>query len=282
MGWLEDLLGLGESTQTFDGLLDSPISAGTISNLEPMNFESYGNLFGESGGATISPQEELFAGRDSVWMPSFAAEPSFWQQASDFYAPIDKAISSPLGKLGVGGLGALVSYYGANKQNELMRKAREEALARAAMQRAQHATDTAPMRFTNQRATLPSWGAANRNAFSGNSLAAMTPRSTSTMYAASGGVARGTGGLGQMTGLSGYVNGGTAGQDDSVPAMLSDGEYIFDADTVSALGDGNNAAGAAALDQMRMNIRRHKRKAPANKIPPKAKSPEAYMKGAKQ
>lgn len=79
-------------------------------------------------------------------------------------------------------------------------------------------------------------------------------------------------------GALGYLAGGTAGQDDKIPAMLSDGEYVFDADTVAALGDGNNAAGASALDQMRENIRRHKRSASPKKIPPKAKKPEAYMK----
>lgn len=79
-----------------------------------------------------------------------------------------------------------------------------------------------------------------------------------------------------------YVAGGTPGQADKIPAQLSDGEYVMDADVVSALGDGNNAAGAAKLDQMRQNIRSHKRSAPANSIPPKAKSPLAYMKkGAK-
>jgi len=79
----------------------------------------------------------------------------------------------------------------------------------------------------------------------------------------------------------GYVPGEAPGQSDKVPAMLSDGEFVMDADTVSALGDGNNAAGASALEKMRQNIRRHKRAAPANKIPPKAKKPEAYLKGAK-
>ena len=83
-------------------------------------------------------------------------------------------------------------------------------------------------------------------------------------------------------GLTRYFEGGTKGQDDQIPALLSDGEYVMDADTVAALGDGNNKAGAAALDQMRANLRTHKRKAPANKIPPKAKKPEAYLKGAKK
>ena len=51
----------------------------------------------------------------------------------------------------------------------------------------------------------------------------------------------------------------------------------MDADTVSALGDGNNAAGAKQLDQMREAIRSHKRSAPPSKIPPKAKSPLQYL-----
>jgi len=74
-----------------------------------------------------------------------------------------------------------------------------------------------------------------------------------------------------------FVSGGGSGQADNVPARLSDGEYVMDADVVSALGDGNNAAGAAKLDQMRQAIRAHKRGAPSDKIPPKAKQPMAYL-----
>jgi hypothetical protein len=48
---------------------------------------------------------------------------------------------------------------------------------------------------------------------------------------------------------------------------------------VAALGYGSNKAGALQLDKMREAIRKHKRSAPHNKIPPKAKSPLEYMKG---
>ena len=83
-----------------------------------------------------------------------------------------------------------------------------------------------------------------------------------------------------ITGKTGnYVRGRGDGQSDSIPAMLADGEYVFDADTVAALGNGSNEAGARALDEMRMAIRKHKRSAPHDQIPPKAKSPLAYMKG---
>ena len=77
----------------------------------------------------------------------------------------------------------------------------------------------------------------------------------------------------------GHVAGGSPGQADDVNARLSHGEYIMDADTVASLGDGNTEAGAGALDKMREEIRRHKRSAPINKIPPKAKKPMAYLRG---
>ena len=83
-----------------------------------------------------------------------------------------------------------------------------------------------------------------------------------------------------VTGKTGYyVEGEGDGQSDSIPAMLADGEYVFDADTVAALGNGSNKAGAKMLDKMRENIRKHKRSASHKKIPPAAKSPLEYLKG---
>ena len=73
------------------------------------------------------------------------------------------------------------------------------------------------------------------------------------------------------------VQGPGGGQDDNVHARLSPGEYIMDADAVSALGDGSNEAGAQKLDQMRESIRVHKRSAPPTKIPPKAKGALSYL-----
>ena len=79
-------------------------------------------------------------------------------------------------------------------------------------------------------------------------------------------------------GIIGYLNGYSGGQDDDINAKLSDGEYVIDASTVSDLGDGNNANGAKKLDQMRRNIREHKRGG-SIKMPPKAKSLLSYMRG---
>lgn len=76
------------------------------------------------------------------------------------------------------------------------------------------------------------------------------------------------------------VSGEGDGQSDDIPAMLADGEYVFDSDVVAALGNGSNKAGAEVLDKFREAIRSHKRSAPIGKIPPKAKSPLAYLKEA--
>lgn len=279
--WISNNLGtLGDLGSSL-GSIEAPLAGATQDRYQP-NFSSALDATSSPAMASMMNLSEMFPG----YAPEQPAGPSFWQQANDFYAPIERAASSPLGKLGIGGLGALVSAYGANRQNKSYKQAAQEALAAKAAARAQHMTDTAPMRVTNQRAAAPSWGANQRRAFSGNSLAAMTPRSTNTMYAAEGGSTNGfaEGGLCQACRAhmrQNYVAGGTAGQDDKIPAMLSDGEYIVDADVVSALGDGNNAAGAKKLDKMRVGIREHKRAAPSNKIPPKAKKPEAYLKGAK-
>jgi hypothetical protein len=78
------------------------------------------------------------------------------------------------------------------------------------------------------------------------------------------------------------VGGAGTGQSDDIPTMLSDGEYVIDADTVAALGDGSSKAGASVLDKFRQEIRKQKRSAPVNDIPPKAKSPMEYLKMARK
>lgn len=51
-----------------------------------------------------------------------------------------------------------------------------------------------------------------------------------------------------VTGLTGYYAGGRGtGQSDDIPAMLHDGDYVIDAEAVSALGDGSSKAGKDAL-----------------------------------
>ena len=88
--------------------------------------------------------------------------------------------------------------------------------------------------------------------------------------------------------LPGYADGGYAvggpgdGREDKIPAMLSDGEYVIDAETVAMLGNGSSKAGADALDKFRVNIRKHKgRKLSKGEFSVDAKKPEQYLKGHK-
>lgn len=80
--------------------------------------------------------------------------------------------------------------------------------------------------------------------------------------------------------FEGGVNGTDGGQSDLVSVMVSPGEYVMDAESVSALGDGNTAAGIAKLDELRAQLRAQKRSAPNDEIPPQAQGPLSYMQGA--
>ena len=80
--------------------------------------------------------------------------------------------------------------------------------------------------------------------------------------------------------FEGAVMGDAGGQSDLVEARLSPGEYVMDAESVSALGDGNTAAGIAKLDELRAQLRAQKRSAPNDEIPQQAQGPLSYMQGA--
>jgi hypothetical protein len=107
-----------------------------------------------------------------------------------------------------------------------------------------------------------------------NSIAANSPKMP--MKAAVGGLAQCAGG-GCVGARELAVGGPGDGQDDQIPALLSDGEFIIPADVVSALGSGSTDAGSKALYEMIHNIRRQYRKAGVKDIPQKAKSPLQYM-----
>lgn len=89
-----------------------------------------------------------------------------------------------------------------------------------------------------------------------------------TMYAARGGA------------LNRLAHGAGSGRDDTIPARLSDGEYVIDAESVALLGDGSTENGASKLDKMRQQLRMQKGKAFAKgQFSPAAKSPLAYIGG---
>lgn len=81
----------------------------------------------------------------------------------------------------------------------------------------------------------------------------------------------------------GYAGGGAVGgegdgKSDSIPARLSDGEYVIDAETVALLGNGSSRAGADALDNLRVRIRRHKgHDMVSGRLSRRAHAPEHYM-----
>ena len=108
------------------------------------------------------------------------------------------------------------------------------------------------------------------------------PRDPKTAYYQYGQVptqAKAMGGLSQVYSMK--IGGGADGRSDDVNAVLSDGEYVMDAESVAMLGNGSSKAGAAKLDQMRSKLRQHKGKNLASgKISPNAKSPLSYLRRA--
>lgn len=78
------------------------------------------------------------------------------------------------------------------------------------------------------------------------------------------------------------VEGPGTGRSDEIPAVLSDGEYVIDAETVALLGDGSSKAGAKKLDEFRVNVRKHKgRNLAKGKFSVNAKRPEKYLSGGR-
>ena len=72
-----------------------------------------------------------------------------------------------------------------------------------------------------------------------------------------------------ITGLTGYyADGRGTGQSDDIPALLHDGDYVMDAETVSALGDGSSKAGREVLDGFRGKIA-HSKAAGGRVVPAK-------------
>ena len=76
-----------------------------------------------------------------------------------------------------------------------------------------------------------------------------------------------------------HVAGEGDGQSDDIKAMLADGEFVFPADVVSALGNGSTKAGSDKLYEMMHAIRHRARSTGTKDLPPPAlKSPLDYLK----
>ena len=99
-------------------------------------------------------------------------------------------------------------------------------------------------------------------------------RARGGMMAAKGGASRGRDAY--------AVRGPGTGRSDEIPALLSDGEYVIDAETVAMLGDGSGEAGAKRLDELRVKIRKHKgRNLARGKFSDNAKRPDKYLSGGR-
>jgi hypothetical protein len=64
----------------------------------------------------------------------------------------------------------------------------------------------------------------------------------------------------------GQVKGIGSGQEDKIPAWLSDGEYVWSAQDVADLGDGSTDEGVRRLDKMREMVRRQAGRKDVKKI----------------
>ena len=101
-----------------------------------------------------------------------------------------------------------------------------------------------------------------------------------TKTLARGGMLAAQGGSSSST--SRAVKGPGTGRSDEIPALLSDGEYVIDAETVAMLGDGSSEAGAKRLDDFRVSIRKHKgRNLAKGEFSANAKRPENYLSGGR-
>jgi hypothetical protein len=124
---------------------------------------------------------------------------------------------------------------------------------------------------------------ARNTALYGNNEAAdpiMTADEPRPMMAKGGAFAAKRGGASKRTEFA--VSGPGTGRSDDIPAVLSDGEYVIDAETVALLGDGSSKAGAKKLDELRVKVRKHKgQKLAKGRFSANAKNPEAYLSGGR-
>jgi hypothetical protein len=84
----------------------------------------------------------------------------------------------------------------------------------------------------------------------------------------------------KMAGGGGVYGPPTGGMSDAILARVSPGEHVIDAETVSMLGDGNNDAGHAKIEQFKAGLRKQKRSAPSSRPAPEAKGISSYMRAA--
>lgn len=224
---------------------------------------SLGNLM--SGLLGGSSQDKLQGGADYDDLTDDQRDFMETQDAIDLFGGgkggMDWKKAAALGGLGLAGVGAYANRNQGKKNDKMLREQEAER------QRKQDEENKSfreliesqqPRTFTPAPADYYTYGSRPEHKY----FSDYGPISMPTRQFASGGYV-GEDGLG-------------GGQDDTIPARLSNNEYVIPADVVAHLGDGTPKQGAKKLDKMIGNVRKHKA---VKGHPPKSKPVKAYVGG---
>lgn len=221
----------------------------------------FGNMLGGLfGGGGQSQQKADFT--DRPWLAEKANDlPWLMDSGNGSGGGISGKNLAMLGGLGVAAAGALANKDQAKKNMKMLKEQQAEQQAkqdeenksfRSLMESQPTRTFTPPPADYYTYGNRPEW-----NYYSNYGALQMPER----QFAAGGYV--GQAGMG-------------GGQDDTIPARLSNNEYVIPADVVAHLGDGTPKEGARKLDGMVGKVRKHKA---VKGHPPKAKSIKQYTGG---
>jgi hypothetical protein len=231
IGGIGSMLTGGDPIQ---GALLGGLTGGIGSQIFP---QGLGSLFGSGSNAAIGGASEAISPALAAADPSLIAS-----GAASAAAPAASGISKFLPYAGLAGGAMLLDNAMAPKTNGPPMRERPDAPKSMPLDRMTQEVD--PNSYLN----------------SGGNRSYFAPYSMQPSYFARGGHAKG--------GLACYANGGSSsasssnipvrgrgdGRSDSIPAMLSDGEFVISAPAVSALGNGSNDAGAKKLAKMQKTI----------------------------
>lgn len=267
-------------------------------NNMPTDFSVSGNEIGGLGSNV--PDVGAVHGIDAAseyWRPQNTRPVTTDITAGDWWKhPIDTLGKYTEDKIGVdvtnpwivAGAGLGVSYYQRKKAAEDAKRREEEARRNDPVNSPLFTQRLPQLRLNRNRRVYT--GDANRygqrNSGNGGEFQFYDPAVYEPIPAATGGQIRAPHSYYQYgnvpSSVKEYASGGLSslsdGRSDDIPAVLSDGEYVMDAETVALLGNGSSDAGAKQLDRMRESLRKQKGKALSKgKFSPNAKSPLSYL-----